>query len=644
VEERVNETERGVHRPANSAMTAERGSNASEPPLDVSEGNVTSRQVWAVFFLFVVTDVLLSVDSGALPVALPSISARFHLTRFNQGTLGALSPAGFALATTYVGVLLQHRSPRNLLTAGLGVTAFASAAFAAAPTPTLLYLSRFCYGVAYAVFFVFAPVWITMYAPESRATSWISMIQAGAPIGAVAGLVCSGLVAGSDLSWRLTFFVQAAVIALCMASFSVVPSRFIDGRSSSTTASSTPCPTSLARHLLTDVAPFSPTASGAVNASHRQPESPGARNETAIAGASDSPHSLSPRLHGQHARLQQTSAELREVVLSSSFQAPHGQQPSFGDSRGPLAGPVLGGDDISRSVGDLEDERTRDARKAHADEAAGGHTSSVRQRHDTSGDSDDDCDDIATGSKPTLMEQLRILASNQVFVFASLALGFLTFTVEGIRYWVVLYRTEVFHEELSTVVAAFTLVSSTAPILGMFFGGGVIDKFGGYRTKEGVARSMRILMAFSLCAGPSAALILIGDLGTKSSLRFFSFATWLLLFFGGAHVAPLTGIMIAAVSEDMRPVSSAVSLLVNHIVGFFFAPFGIGILANVRGIKLGFQAVICASAVAITFGFLGWIAAEKDYRAQTVSRIRRRRERQARSEDGESSAAFLASP
>jgi hypothetical protein len=149
---------------------------------------------------------------------------------------------------------------------------------------------------------------------------------------------------------------------------------------------------------------------------------------------------------------------------------------------------------------------------------------------------------------------------------------------------------------------------------------------------------MRILMGFSLCAGPSAALILLGDIGTKSSLRFFSFSTWLLLFFGGAHVAPLTGIMIAAVPDDMRPLSSAVSLLVNHIVGFFFAPFGVGILANMKGIKMGFQAVISASAVAITFGFLGWLAAEKDYRSHKVARAapprsRRRSERQSRGED-----------
>jgi MFS family permease len=632
-----------------ATMTAERDRppTPAQPPLSDIEAAPTSRHVWAVFFLFVVTDVLLSVDSGALPVALPSISARFDLTRFNQGTLGALSPAGFALATTYVGVLLQHHSPRYLLTAGLGVTAVASTAFAAAPTPALLYLSRFCYGVAYAVFFIFAPVWITMYAPENRATSWISMIQAGAPIGAVAGLVCGGIVAGNDLSWRITFFIQAAVIGACMAAFSVVPSRFIDGGSSAEalTASSNQTASPLAHHHLPEATTFSTSPRPGARSAGLRPSSSGVRAEVICASTTVRSSSLSPKLAAQSAiatlphlsgqQVQPASTDLSEVVLLSS---PRENQTAIGGIRVRTGGPVLGGSGENlQELSNLQDEDHHVSLLVDGGSEAinaGSSTYLARRQRDPSV-----AESEATSKlKPTLSEQLAMLASNRVFVNASLALGFLTFTVEGIRYWVVLYRTEVFHEELSTVVAAFTLVSSTAPILGMFFGGGLIDRCGGYRTKEGVARSMRILMGFSLCAGPSAALILLGDIGTKSSLRFFSFSTWLLLFFGGAHVAPLTGIMIAAVPDDMRPLSSAVSLLVNHIVGFFFAPFGVGILANMKGIKMGFQAVISASAVAITFGFLGWLAAEKDYRSHKVARAapprsRRRSERQSRGED-----------
>jgi MFS transporter, ACS family, D-galactonate transporter len=189
----------------------------------------TRAQTLYVFMLFIATDVLLSVDAGALPVALPQITGRFGLTRFLQGTVGALSPAGFALATTCAGVLLTRLSPRRLLIAGLAVTAASSAAFAAAPSTAVLLVSRLGYGTAYAVFFVFAPVWISMFAPEDRATSWIGLLQAGAPVGAVMGLVCGGVVAGHDVSWRTTFALQAGGIAACTAAFMFVPSRFVDG-------------------------------------------------------------------------------------------------------------------------------------------------------------------------------------------------------------------------------------------------------------------------------------------------------------------------------------------------------------------------------------------------------------------------------
>ena len=85
------------------------------------------------------------------------------------------------------------------------------------------------YGTAYAVFLVFAPVWISMYAPGARATGWIGVLQAGAPIGAVLGMVCGGVVANKGVSWHVTFVLQGVGIMLCTGAFAAVPRRFVDG-------------------------------------------------------------------------------------------------------------------------------------------------------------------------------------------------------------------------------------------------------------------------------------------------------------------------------------------------------------------------------------------------------------------------------
>lgn len=649
-----------------------------------------TRQTRVVFLLFLVTDVLLSVDSGALPVALPSLTAQFHLSRFGQGSLGALTPAGFAVATTMVGLLLQRHSPRALLVAGLAVTAVCSATFSGSPNAALLFLSRAGYGLAYAVFFVFVPVWITIFAPEDRATSWISVMQAGAPVGAVIGMACGGVIANAEISWRFTFLAQSLAIAMCMIAFSAVPVRLIDGAGHvsnvrSPSSASHENPGSPFRNI--DLA----TTTFANRSTAASPGSTFATDRTTGPSISLSPNiSSQPRLSEDSTVLSQSrrmdrshimEASLRTSIMTSSSRVPHSPcyqtcSPSVqehGENQHPSAErlsteqkdahsmhaslPLEGNGvlspnggsfsrgqpyvmDVAASSSDFPPPNPRFPSNGSSclnshhrygpeeeDVSVGAMSASRRLWNDTdslhmrerplyrhlAGQSLAlEPEALAVVLKPTLWQQISLLWGNRVYVNASLALGFLTFTVEGIRYWVVIYRTEVFNDDLGTVVAAFTLVSCTAPILGMFMGGGIIDRCGGYRNKEGVARSMRILMYFSLFAGPSAALMLLGDLGTTSSLKFFAISTWMLLFFGGAHVAPLTGIMIGVVPAQMRPLSSAVSLLVNHIVGFFFAPFGVGIISNLRGIKLGFQTVIAMSAVAIMFGFLGWLAAEKE--------------------------------
>lgn len=505
-----------------------------------------------------------------------------------------------------------------------------------------------------------------MFAPDNRATSWISVIQAGAPIGAVVGLVIGGVVAGHDRSWRITFFLQAAMIAACTAAFAVVPSRFVDGDQlaaagsgagpinvdadanacAGTSANPNANPNAktntntIPNASMSTSATSNPNASTSANTNTNAGANPdGHANANSNVNANAGVNSAPPALAGgsdpkasplRYRRGTNPSSPKHSQDISASAAEIEG----YGD-----VGTGEGGKKAAAYEADSGDHFVLPISTGMSSDNVGIGAEQVRggQSRGDSFEPEEPLTPLRGGlfgradptrsasrvTKFTPREQLAQLLANKVFFYSSLALGFLTFTVEGIRYWVVLYRTEVFGDDISTVVASFTLVSSTAPILGMFFGGGVIDRAGGYRTKEGVARSLRILMFFSLLAGPSAAAILLNDIGTTSSLRFFAIYIWFLLFFGGAHVAPLTGIMIAVVPPEMRSLSSAVSLLVNHVIGYFLAPFGIGILANMRGIKLGFQTVISFAAIAISCCFMAWAMAERDLASSRIRKPRR---------------------
>ena len=59
------------------------------------------------------------------------------------------------------------------------------------------------------------------------------------------------------------------------------------------------------------------------------------------------------------------------------------------------------------------------------------------------------------------------------------------------------------------------------------------------------------------------------------------------LLFGGAIVSPATGVMIVCVHPDLRSWSAAMALFVYNILGYAFAPFLCGILADKFSLPVG---------------------------------------------------------
>ena len=57
----------------------------------------------------------------------------------------------------------------------------------------------------------------------------------------------------------------------------------------------------------------------------------------------------------------------------------------------------------------------------------------------------------------------------------------LYFTVTGVQYWGTKYLLISLHAPLLLVNVLFILCAATGPVLGVFFGGYVVDLFGGYK-------------------------------------------------------------------------------------------------------------------------------------------------------------------
>ena len=132
-------------------------------------------------------------------------------------------------------------------------------------------------------------------------------------------------------------------------------------------------------------------------------------------------------------------------------------------------------------------------------------------------------------SNVTVWTQVRILWRSRVFVWTSLGLSALYFVVSGIQFWITNYLVEVLHVSYAEALSAFTVVSATGPVLGVIFGGWLVDYLGGYKGAEGVARTTKIILTFgvlSILVSTPAMFV------TKVSIAMV--LIWLLLFFGGA--------------------------------------------------------------------------------------------------------------
>ena len=100
--------------------------------------------------------------------------------------------------------------------------------------------------------------------------------------------------------------------------------------------------------------------------------------------------------------------------------------------------------------------------------------------------------DGSDGHGLTLGGQLKAMATSSLFVSLTLALSGLYFVVTGIQYWVTDYLTLPVAEggmgmDQGLVVICFSVLSLTGPTAGVFFGGWIIDKQGGYKCETGKA-------------------------------------------------------------------------------------------------------------------------------------------------------------
>lgn len=179
---------------------------------------------------------------------------------------------------------------------------------------------------------------------------------------------------------------------------------------------------------------------------------------------------------------------------------------------------------------------------------------------------------IISKDNPSFFGNFCKIIKQKVFIFCALGLSNLFFIITAIQYWASDYEKDVLKiKDDNEVFLSFAIVCITSPTLGLFFGGVISAKTGGYESKN----SIIICFVFALLAGISSIPVPLAN-----NLYLFTFLLWLVLFFGGAILPNIMGIIMTCLPPHLRGSANSMTNLITNLFGYLPAPMAYGFIYN----------------------------------------------------------------
>lgn len=168
------------------------------------------------------------------------------------------------------------------------------------------------------------------------------------------------------------------------------------------------------------------------------------------------------------------------------------------------------------------------------------------------------------------LKRIREIITNPVYTFSCLAISNLLFISTAIIFWTSDYFHNVLHANSNQILGIFVFISLTGPILGIFFGGAVVQKYAkGYESKSSIVYCLIFSVSGFLSSIP---------VGFIDNIWTFSICLWSILFFGGAVIPNIQGIMISSLTPDLRASGNSISNTIQNLLGFLPAPIVYGLI------------------------------------------------------------------
>eukprot|EP00644_Phytophthora_capsici_P001037 jgi/Phyca11/551747/estExt2_Genewise1Plus.C_PHYCAscaffold_430233 len=188
---------------------------------------------------------------------------------------------------------------------------------------------------------------------------------------------------------------------------------------------------------------------------------------------------------------------------------------------------------------------------------------------------DEDEDEDTAEENASRWSNLWLLLQHKVYVFIVMGLSGLFFVVAGVQFWTTLYLETNTEDSMYEIHLAYLLVSGTGPIMGVFFGGWLIDQFGGYSGPYHQMQALRVCMVL----GGAACLAAI-PVSYVHNTFYIAVFLWLMLFCGGSILPACSGIVISAAPPRLRPLASSVAYASYNLFGYAASNYIPGFIMN----------------------------------------------------------------
>lgn len=138
---------------------------------------------------------------------------------------------------------------------------------------------------------------------------------------------------------------------------------------------------------------------------------------------------------------------------------------------------------------------------------------------------------------------MKKLIQSKMYLVGTLTMSVILFVSTGVQFWLTDYFINVLHFDREKVHIAYAIVSITGPTSGCAYGGYITNKRGGYDNPTTV---YSVFIFATIGIGIAVGFPFVSDFYIAAIML------WMVLFFGGAMMPGLTGIMMVSVPPYLR--------------------------------------------------------------------------------------------